>query len=670
MSCDSWIDITTASQLCQVARQVFMRKLERFTCRQVPNPNGGRGGFKYEIALDSLPKEAQERYWENVRLAQAVEAAKPKRGRPSKAAIRKAEAEAEEVKANEEYLAAPNWQKNAVDNRLYIVEQTMQLGQKGIEQWLLEHGENVSVATVYRWRKAYLQGGKNALFTGYGNRKGESIIPDDVFEVFMSCYMTEGKVSTRAAYLAAIGHLRKNYQCDKLPSLQAFEYRCRREIDESARYFARYGQSAWNRKYGRSITRDYSKITCGECVFSDHMQLDLMVSLPDGTTCRPWLTAWSDFKSRKILGWDLHAAAPNSDHIFTSFRSMAANFGLPGTIYIDNGKDYRCKDFAGGRVRCDVDEKYTTSLMSDLGIEVHYALPYNAQSKNIERRFRDFHNYFERMLEGYTGSTIPKRPEVLKKQLKTGKILPLEQASQLLNKFITEILNKMPFGKGAIFANLSPNELWQADNPVLRRADPKSLAVFCQRSSRLVTIGRNGVKDPDLDAVYWAEEFVSMKGKRVYLRRDLSNYAEAWVYGTNDELICLAKLAESIHPLAADEVSKEALKERTAQKRREIKAVKAAAKVPTIAAADKMNLLQAGVAALNQERGWEEKPQNNVITVQRTPLDDRVRQMEELRREATTNTPIYPILTPPVKPKKKIYLTRTQRDLDQNKGGN
>ena len=193
---------------------------------------------------------------------------------------------------------------------------------------------------------------------------------------------------------------------------------------------------------------------------------------------------------------------------------------------------------------------------------------------------------------------------------------------------------------------------------------------FCQRSSRLVTIGRNGVKDPDLDAVYWAEEFVSMKGKRVYLRRDLSNYAEAWVYGTNDELICLAKLAESIHPLAADEVSKEALKERTAQKRREIKAVKAAAKVPTIAAADRMNLLQAGVAALNQERGWKEKPQNNAIFVQRTPLDDRARQMEEIRREATTNTPIYPVLAPPVKPKKKIYLTRTQRDLDQNKGGN
>ena len=321
------ISTTEASELLGVSvRRIQLdAKSGKYSAQRI----GSGARAKYEIALESLPKEAQERYWENVRLAQAVEAAKPKRGRPSKAAIRKAEAEAEVVKANEEYLAAPSWQKNAVDNRLYVVEQTMQLGQKGIEQWLLEHGETVSVATVYRWRKAYLQGGKNALFTGYGNRKGESVIPDDVFEVFMSCYMTEGKVSTRAAYLAAIGHLRKNYQCEKLPSLQAFEYRCRREIDESARYFARYGQAAWNRKYGRSITRDYSKITCGECVFSDHMQLDLIVSLPDGTTAALGLLPGLTSKAAKSWAG-----------IYTLLRPIPITFSLasarwpPTTAYL------------------------------------------------------------------------------------------------------------------------------------------------------------------------------------------------------------------------------------------------------------------------------------------------------------------------------------------------
>ena len=160
------------------------------------------------------------------------------------------EVEQEVVNPNEQYLRAPNWQKETVNHRLYIVQQTMQFGQKGIEQWLHEHGENVSVSTVYRWRKAYLEGGKNALFTGYGNRKGKSIIPDDVFEIFKSFYMTEDKVSAQIAYTRACGYMRDNYQCDKLPSLQAFQYRLKREVDKRTLYFARNGQAVGNRKYG------------------------------------------------------------------------------------------------------------------------------------------------------------------------------------------------------------------------------------------------------------------------------------------------------------------------------------------------------------------------------------------------------------------------------------
>ncbi|MGM9997888.1 MAG: hypothetical protein ACI38Q_00570, partial [Candidatus Bruticola sp.] len=77
---------------CHVTNISYKIKHGSLTFRKTSSNHGGTG-FKYEIALESLPKEAQERYWENVRLAQAVEAAKPKRGRPSKAAIRKAEAE-------------------------------------------------------------------------------------------------------------------------------------------------------------------------------------------------------------------------------------------------------------------------------------------------------------------------------------------------------------------------------------------------------------------------------------------------------------------------------------------------------------------------------------------------------------------------------------------------
>lgn len=655
-----WLDIQSACSLLQrsyrsVVRYVQMGKLQ---ARKVPNPNGGRGGFRYQILLPSLPPEAQQRYWQIVRESRQVEEARPKRGRPRK--VREVEAQEEEAQANALYQEAPDWKKEVADERLYVVQATMQLGRRELGQWLAAQGCSYSVGTVYRWRAAYLQSGKNGLLPGWGEKAGNSILPDDVYSVFREVYCAQGQVSAQAAYLAAIGYLKEHYQVGKLPSVQTFLHRLRREENESTIYFLRHGQAAWNRKYGQAIRRDYSKLRCGECVFSDHMQLDLLVSLPDGSTCRPWLTAWSDFKSRKILGWDLHAAAPNSDHIFSSFRAMVANYGLPRAIYIDNGKDYRCRDFAGGRTKVLVDEKKTSTLMHDLGVEVHYALPYNAQSKNIERRFRDFHNYFERFLVGYTGSTIPQRPEALKAQIKGGKLLALKELEGLVNEFITQVLNKLPFGRGAIFANHCPDELWQAENPVLRRASAASLALFCQRSTRLVKVGRNGVKDPDLGLTYWAEEFTGLKGRQVYLRRDLKDYATAWVYSAKDELLCQAQLVDAIHPLAEDERSRQALKEATARKRREEKALRKRQSQQLLDSPEKQRLLKLGVAALNEARGWQEAPPSTVIQIQPTPLDEKARQMRELR-EATNDQPIFPFTLPP---KRKIYLTRTEMETD------
>lgn len=656
-------------ELLGITRQALEHRIRcgQYVVRKISSPKGGRS--RYEISLDSLPLDVQQRYWQQVKLAQEVAQAKPRRGRPTKAAqAAKAEAEAREaaeVQANIIYSEAPRWQKDIVDHRLQVVQDTIGMTRSELEAYIESRGLDLSAASIYRWRKAYAEGGKNALMTAYGKSKGQSIIPDEVFAVFRSVYMSESRPSTQAAYIAALGFWSQKAQengakIDKFPCLATFEYRLKNESDESARYYARYGEAAWNRRYGRSVARDYTQITCGECAVGDHMQLDVLCLLPDGSTCRPWLTAWTDFKSRKMLGWDLHAEAPNSDHIFTSFRAMVRDFGLPKYIYIDNGKDYRSRDFAGGR---KLDEARTSSLMADLGVEVHFALPYNAQAKNIERRFRDFHNYCERILVGYTGTNVTKRPEALKRQQKSGRLLTFAEVEEIVTKFINETLNRMPFGRGAIFAAACPDQVWAKDNPTLRRVSAESLSVFCQRSSRVVTIGRNGIKDPDLDATYWAEEFVTLKGRKVYLRRDIHDYADAWIYdAADDRLLCRARLAEAIHPLAADEVSRAELKARTAEKRRERKATKKAAQAQEIAASEKMQLLQAGIAAINAERGWQPEPQSNVIKIQPTPLDARVREMNQIRREATTNSVVVPVLTRPQE--RKIYLSRTEMELD------
>ncbi|MDO5297738.1 MAG: transposase domain-containing protein, partial [bacterium] len=385
-----WIDVEQASELMAVSYNTIIYRVKNGALkhRQITSP--GRTGFKWEISLDSLPKEAQERYYEQQRIAEQV--AKAKRGgRPSKAKLEaraKAEAEAAAViEANKVYLEAPDWQKSEVDRRVYILESTKGLSQKEAMAWVDEYNLRnadrpckCSLSTLSRWRKLYSEGGKNALMTGYGKRKGQSIIEDDVFSVFYSVYAKEGKVSTKTAWIIARGYYTEHYE-GECPSLGAFEYRLKHDpnISEQEIYFARHGASAYNRKYGYYIERDLSKLIAGQCAVGDHMQFDLMVKMPDGKVVRPWLTAWVDMKSRRFLGWCPHPEAPNSSHIFQSFYHMADRCGLPEALYLDNGRDYRSKDFAGGRRRySDEDkERITSCLTGDLGIEVTFALPYN-----------------------------------------------------------------------------------------------------------------------------------------------------------------------------------------------------------------------------------------------------------------------------------------------------
>ncbi|MBQ7501934.1 hypothetical protein IJT93_04345, partial [bacterium] len=83
-----WLTTNNVCNLLNRNNSTIQRRIVAgaFKVRQVPNPNGGRGGFKYEIALESLPQDAQQRYWQQVRIEQEAAASKQsKRGRPSKA---------------------------------------------------------------------------------------------------------------------------------------------------------------------------------------------------------------------------------------------------------------------------------------------------------------------------------------------------------------------------------------------------------------------------------------------------------------------------------------------------------------------------------------------------------------------------------------------------------
>ena len=246
------------------------------------------------------------------------------------------------------------------------------------------------------------------------------------------------------------------------------------------------------------------------------------------------------------MSWLVHCEAPNSDHIFYTFYLAALKYGLPDGILIDNGKDFRVFDFAGPpKARFvkaegnDDDQKRRTALYL-LGVEVHFAAPYNAQAKPIERDFRSLINMFCKFCVGYRGSNVAERPEKLADEIKSGAILSFEEFDYLFNTFIEESFNnRAVYGKN--HKGKSPNWVFANDFIVKREIHPDAIVLFCMRQSGDVRIGRNGLTDSKYDLRYWAEAFSGMKGRKVYMRRDPKNFGVAWVFDSvTDEFICIA----------------------------------------------------------------------------------------------------------------------------------
>lgn len=427
-------------------------------------------------------------------------------------------------------------------------------------------------------RQRYNEFGINGLLAQYGKRVGSTIVDNRLYEYFKNLYLKEGAPSLYSCWEQTKGFaIRENMDLNGFPSHHSFRRKLEKEISKQAIYLARYGYSAWNRKYSNYIERDYSNIICGKVWVSDHAQIDIACLTETGESVFPWVTAWRDFKSSKWLGWLLQTGHPNSDHIFQTFYYAAENYGLPTDVIIDNGKDYRCKDFAGGRKRITIDTNQVkaTSMLSELNIKVHFAQPYNGQTKPIERDFLKIKELLSKHAVGYRGGNILERPEKLKEEIKKGMIMPFNEFKELFDDFILNVLNKKP-SQGKVLKGLSPDELFNQEFTEKITTTRDALKLFCMRTSRIFKIGRNGIKDNELGITYWADWMSARTDLKVYLRRDIKNYKEAWVFrADNDEFIGNVSAMSAVAALDADVVSKDEFKAAMSAKKRNLKITKA-----------------------------------------------------------------------------------------------
>ena len=632
-----WLNIEEVCELSNSKKETIRRKCKSGEYKARFKIEGRKKN--YEILLSSLPIKYIQKY--NSYL-QPV---------------------AVEDKSLEDYSNAPKWMRAKAEKYLELFNLTKNMTyQEKIDflaDWSAKYPEkHTTYPSLSLALRKYNQGGITALLSNYGvHRRGISKLDDNCFEYFKSIYLREGAPSAETSWNITLGFAKQQgINLENFPTSKTFIRRLRAEVPEQAIFMARHGDASWNKKYANYVPRDYSELNAGVCWISDHAQIDVAVSF-NGMVCFPWVTVFRDAKTSKWLGWFLHADSPNSDHIFQAFYYGVLNFGIPEDVYLDNGKDYRCKDFAGGRTRV-IKVKHKNnggSLIQNLGINIHFALPYNAQTKPVERDFLKIKEFLSKGFVGYRGGKITERPEKLKNEIKNEQIMQFDDFKKLFDRFIEEYLNKRP-SKGKVLQGRCPDELWAEEFTKKKVISKDALKLFCMRTTNNVTIKRNGIFDSQLQISYWAEWMITEKGRKVYIRRDINAYQEAWVFDAQtDEYLGKGNANQSASFLANTDIEKSEYQKQVAIKNKEKKILKSYIKTKYNPSNE--DIIENLINSLDKV---DFKSNATVSKISNTKMDKVVK--EEKNKNSIPSKYVTPI-----QPKKKLYLTEAEkrRDLER-----
>ena len=316
-------------------------------------------------------------------------------------------------------------------------------------------------------------------------------------------------------------------------------------------------------KLYQSRFEPYSKMDpeawpAGVVWIGDHCQLDLWVRY-GGTIIRPWLTAWMDWRSRKIVGWVL-SPSPNSGTILAALRSGildATSAGGPDIVYIDNGKDYDGFVFHGqtkqqrrervlGREYADDPE--FKGLYGMLDIEVIHAMPYNAKAKGrLERWFGTMHRQFDVSKATYAGRSPEHRPAELANVLKHPHLIPsFESIRTELATYIACYNDDAEHSKEDM-QGFSANAMFAQHCPRVRvLPDPGVLDYLLMTWHKPVRVGRNGLSIAPLGGVRlgygkYEPALTPHKGKEVRVSFDQADYRTIRVYTMDWRYVCTVR---------------------------------------------------------------------------------------------------------------------------------
>jgi hypothetical protein len=144
-------------------------------------------------------------------------------------------------------------------------------------------------------------------------------------------------------------------------------------------------------------------------VVGDVHPIDILVTRDDGSTIRTRAISWLDLATNRVRLDPVlleKGEGIRNAHVIASFVAMVAEWGAPGTLYLDNGSEYNWAEF--------IDDALKLNELSGrrlIGIEdasarssnVVRARPYNAAAKPIEGLFAVLEKTVFQTIPGWVG---------------------------------------------------------------------------------------------------------------------------------------------------------------------------------------------------------------------------------------------------------------------------
>ena len=421
-------------------------------------------------------------------------------------------------------------------------------------------GQELSVATLYRKKKALEEGDLNSVIDRRGKaRKGKTDMPEYIKKAFLYYYLVDGGEGHAYSITKCMEYTEKWAEKNAanalpLPSYSSF-YRLAMDVPEAVRILMREGDRAYYNKASVYTRRDYESIASNDWWVGDTYTCDTLTLGPDGKTHRPYLTAWVDVRSGIFVGWYISFGGNSSQNSIYALRRGCLAHGMPNyNAYVDNGREYLTFDFGGRghrakKVLANGEAPFEPKTILDyMGVEMKNAIVQNSRAKLVERSFRNVKEHIMRLFPTYTGGSPEEKPEALKKALQRGAIPTDAEFVQKVDLLISGYLNYEPY-YGSVPADKGKRriDVYNEHLEHVRHVEPDVLNLMMLRTSKPKKVDREGVylnirgkkvwyNCPELHSL-WQE-------KKVYLRYDPDDLSSVRVYREDGSFILTAPRCE------------------------------------------------------------------------------------------------------------------------------